>query len=236
MLLGSLDCYICGNFPTSRDAEANILLCGACHRELENLKVKKRDDLGFFKTLGLYYYEGAIKKLIRRAKIHNEYLARKILLSLFIEKETRNWGSWADLIIPAPSSIWGRSRGKIDLPAILSNRLAKICQKKMIYPPWLLYGRFTKKALRHNLDQKIQDNIFSRWGGKIWEATWKNQQKIWTKSICQNHTNLIKILLIDDVVTTGSTLQETSAHIEGVLKHIRDIKICKISLAQSPDY
>lgn len=236
MLKVPLHCCLCDHSPTLRNARGDFFFCGPCHQEIVKLTVQEKEDVGFFKTFGMYHYQGIIKNLIRKAKIGNEYRARRILLSLFLNSSAIRWGYWADFVIPAPSSIWGRSRGRVDLSAALSHELAKISRNKLVYPPWLLYGRFTKKALLHNSTSRTQSDLLSRFGAKVWHRLWSEQGVHWVNSILKNGPEILKIVLIDDVVTTGRTLHETAEYIQNLLKDVRSVTICKIALAQSPDY
>jgi len=229
-------CCICGSSPTTRKSSNRMSFCGPCHRELSELKPVQRYDLELFKTYGIFLYEGSVKSLIRRAKIQNEALARKILSFLFLESTSLNWGEWADVIMPSPSSIWGRARGRVDLAAILGKKLAECCEKKFIYPPMRLYGRFTKKALIADRSAQAEKTLLLSIATNLWTSLWQSQEQKWLVHFLEQTPDPVKIALIDDVVTTGRTMQEISDSLHEILKGQRKLIICKIALAQSPNY
>jgi predicted amidophosphoribosyltransferase len=139
-------------------------------------------------TIGLFHYQNSIRDLIRRGKIQGDLPAISLLITLFLAaRETQNLAEWCEVIVPAPSSLWGRLRGKFDIAFELSSKLATEYAKPLENPPNCLYWRFRKRSQQHHLA---------------------------SPDIARNPVNPLgrrRVLIIDDVTTTGQTLHEIAA-------------------------
>ena len=106
-----------------------------------------------------------------------------------------------DLIMPVPSSIWGRLRGKIDIPWLWGRHLAQLYGKEMrLFPRRCYFWRWKKRAKLSNKKELIPHGWFSSPGIPVLKEP-------------VNPGNL-RILVVDDVVTTGMTLWAVSQNLQ----------------------
>jgi predicted amidophosphoribosyltransferase len=89
-----------------------------------------------------------------------------------------------DLIVAAPSSFWGRLRGRVDIAAHLAAALAGKHGIPLGRAPWHCYWRMTKRAIQTQKSQNIVD----------FTSALEGQQ----------------ILIVDDVITTGYTISKVA--------------------------
>lgn len=207
-------------------------LCGECHRLFAQIIIKDPVISGFFDPIAYFSYDSLIRSWIHRAKIANEEKSRTLLVELFTNSAASLWGQWADLIIASPSSLWGRLRGRINLAGYLAYGMAMKCKKPLLQSPLRLQGRITKRAQNHAvLDQEQQKE--PPWQENIWDRLYKNTDKDWINQFKKIDPAPFRILIIDDVYTTGQTLQETSAKVESLLEN-EPLQICKLALSRTP--
>lgn len=134
----------------------------------------------------LYRYNKILRTLILDVKIHGNYRALECLKHLFISSSTsQELASRCETLVPAPSSLWSRVRGRFDLAYFLSLALAQKMGRKMENAPLQLRWEFNKRS-----------KMSSR--NKI---TWESREM----------DDAEKILIIDDVVTSGHTLHRAAS-------------------------
>jgi predicted amidophosphoribosyltransferase len=108
----------------------------------------------------------------------------------------------SDVIMPAPSSLWSRWRGSLDLASMLAQGLAQSAGLLVCPPPRALSFRWRKQALR---DHSQRRGVF------------RSRQKLYDASYFEPYrptplrSARLKVLIVDDVVTTGHTLSELAA-------------------------
>jgi len=173
-------CSICGSPFSSKEVE--IHLCGNC--------LTKKTYFAKARSLG--YYEGPLQEAIHRWK----YEGRASLASFFgewmAEGFRRHWTSEAfDIVVPVPLHRKRlRERGfnqAFLLARELSRRIGVPCEKKMLrkekptVPQVLLSGVEREKGVRGAFRVREEDQVAGR-----------------------------SILLVDDVYTTGATVNECS--------------------------
>ncbi len=164
-------------------------ICSNCLSNFTNQA--PRQKLGVY---SLYKYEKALRQTIVAAKIKNERRSLNSLLILMEEnKLSQKLASEVDLIMPAPSSLWSRARGRFDLAWFLSNSLSKKYHKPIGSPPLKLAWRLKKQAQKKRLQSSFNSSSFTK-------------QK----------SNKSSLLLIDDVVTTGFTLNRVCLELEAM--------------------
>ncbi|MEZ4743609.1 MAG: hypothetical protein R3B45_14385 [Bdellovibrionota bacterium] len=131
--------------------------------------------------------------------------------------------------MPAPSSLWGRLRGRFDIANYIAHTLSKEFKKPLITPPFNLRWRLKKRAFINKKQSKVE---YAKTQEKIIELpisinnacylkqytsciNRKNPNKGCHKTtsadilLLEDH-NLFqkrKILVIDDIITTGNNLR-----------------------------
>jgi predicted amidophosphoribosyltransferase len=155
-----------------------------CEECLNKFAPGIQDEYG----VSLFHYQTILRDLIWRGKIRGDLPAISLLASLFLAAdEATELADWCEVIIPAPSSLWGRIRGKFDIAFHMAAKLAKETAKPIENAPGSLFWRLRKRSQHHH----ESPDDFAR-----------------------NPPNLTghrRILIIDDVMTTGQTLHEIAA-------------------------
>ena len=155
-------------------------LCAACLSCIE--PAKSSFEYGH----SLFVYDGALRALLLKAKVQNDFRALQVVKWLFLR-----WAvlpselNWCTHILPIPSSFWGRIRGQWDLPWLLSFELSKQSGKPMLQAPFYLHWRLNKRALKKN--RSVTPLLFPRGDYNI------------------------RILMIDDVITSGYTINHMAS-------------------------
>jgi predicted amidophosphoribosyltransferase len=206
-------CLGCGSY-TSQESGAGFYLCLACQQKLERLRCNVVLPLDSSEPLSprvwiLYRYQAALRQLILRAKIRNSYQALNCLILLAEQNEEMIFLlEWADVIMAAPSSLWSRLRGRVDIAGFWAYRLAQQADKKHELCTAKLAYRTQKRALL----MPSQKNSSLLTGGSLFQ-----------KPVCQtpglktadNANNKRRILLIDDIYTTGFTMRSVAKKYAG---------------------
>lgn len=163
---------------------------------------------GGYRRMALFHYEGVMRRLILRVKVKGDYAALRVITHLVkTAPEVLELVSWADVIMPAPSSLWGRLRGRIDTSDAIAYSLSRRWGRKQVCSaPWQLYWRTRKRAkIKRNLrTADTQIGFLGRFFSRYWE------RRYW-RSVTGR-----KILVIDDISTTGVTLLETAEALAAV--------------------
>ena len=164
-------------------------LCNQC---LETLQQQNpRTNLGI---CSLYKYEKQLRELILAAKVKNQRRELMVLLELWQSNPVcQNLAENSEFLMPAPASLWSRLRGRIDIPWFLAKNLSLKYNKKLLSPPLRLSWRTKKRA-----QKKRKGNSFNCSG------------------FIDSKNNKPSILLIDDVVTSGYTLNKICLELEGM--------------------
>lgn len=156
-------------------------LCEECLLSLES---SYTDDANLF---SIYSYSSLIRELIIRAKVHRDLRALETIKKLVLSSQKiKRIAKGMDLIIPAPSNMMSRLKGKIDIAWVLADAIAKDVGKELHSPPRSTLWRMRKQAKKKNRDQIILQ-LPQNLSGK-------------------------KILLVDDVITSGETMQSLANH------------------------
>ena len=160
--------------------EAAPFLCTSCFARLELARPHSE-------ITSLFRYNEASRKLILLVKIEGNYRALSCLCHLFLNSaQVGELSQRNQVIVPAPSSLWSRMRGRFDLAWLLSAALARQTQCKLQRAPLHLYWQ-TKK--RSKLGEREGVEIPSRCEGKLPDTN---------------------TLIVDDVVSSGHTLRRTA--------------------------
>lgn len=109
-------------------------------------------------------------------------------------------------VMPCPSSLWGRLRGRLDLAGWLAYRLAAQYQLPLLTPPLQLRFRLQKRAQQGSRLTRQSDPP----GPSALQSS--HQQASRRNPLDKPHRDKVKpILLVDDVLTTGQTMAEVAA-------------------------
>lgn len=158
-------------------------LCEQCRKS----KINVSPQSSWFKSL--YLYNENLRLIILKAKLKRDYRAIFASTSLFFEHyQTPYYLNQYDYITPAPSSLWSRLRGNIDLAWILC---FEVSQR---YPVKVLPVKFSEMW-------KLKKQSVKKYR--------KKKQPI-EKQSSNISKSCPKLLIIDDVVTSGETLINTA--------------------------
>lgn len=177
------------------DKICKVDLCKKCEIKLNNIaKIKVDDykDKNFKKHLYLFKYEGIIKERLIKFKFNEKpYIYKAFVNFLIKNKKICRFLKSYDIIIPVPIHY----NRKITRGYNQSGLIAKDITKK-------LNIKYEDKVLLKNVNNKPQStkNKVNRKENVIGVYYIKNEYRISGK----------KILLLDDIYTTGSTVNECS--------------------------
>lgn len=177
-------CLVCSQWLVRSESR----LCGRCVAHLEELRCPLVcEDVALN---AIFFYQDPLRSLVLKAKIKDDYQALRFLVETFVSAPaTGQLAEWCDVAIPAPSSLWGRIHGRFDIAFMLTAGVAKKYGKPMAVSSARLYWRVKKRAFELRTGKIELSQIGKVSGGK-------------------------KILLIDDVVTTGFTLERVVSELE----------------------
>lgn len=161
--------------------------CLACRAELHQTGHHvKPGQVG-----GLFQYGKTLRRVIMRAKVKNDLHALNGLSALYTgHEDVLRAAAKCDVIVPAASSLWGRIRGRFDLAQAMALNLGSETGKPVVLLPWQQYMRLTKRAGKNRSLVIVAKK----------ELAVKNHPKFSGQ----------RILLIDDIITTGLTVKSTS--------------------------
>lgn len=189
------------------------LFCESCRSQLHFLEtpaflpsLKKRHFENAFSGLA---YEGLILDLIHQYKYHRQFH----LIPLFAEILSRvklDWGQY-DAFAYVPLHWWRRLRRGFNPSHFLTHALAKKKEKPILACLKRVGGRTPQTRL--NKEERLQNVRGAFWVSK------KLQKKVVGKNL----------LLIDDVLTTGATVNECAK----VLRQVGAKRIAVLTLART---
>lgn len=175
------------------------LLCFPCLDELHDLKLSGGDAI-----ISCYRYRGVIRRLVLRAKVQGDHRAVGLLSDLVLGNATVDaWARGVDFLMPSPSSLWGRARGRLDLAAILTADIGKKYGLVVKDAPNELHWRIRKRALTKRSDREPLVAATASFSGDDGGPT---------------------VGLFDDVVTTGQTLAWTRSALPAEA-HVRPLTL-----------
>ncbi len=197
-------CIKCGNLL--KDSASYDKYCLSCRN--------KRKNKFYTKIHSALLYNSTIKKLIKRFKYNNDLILKKVFVNwlLFAGKEIL---PEIDLIIPVPLHNQRLKQRKYNQAAILAKLLGKLSNKEV-----LVDGLIRK----HNIESQSKLGYSARLSNvkNVFALNKKYKEKL----------ALSSILLIDDVITTGATVNECAKvlRLEGKAKKIMVLTIARTSI------
>lgn len=184
-------CGICGKFNQD-------FLCKKCQKMLEaeaKFKIDKVDNQEYFfeNHLYIFKYEGIIRKLILNYKFNEKSFLYKTFVNFLLKNEKffKILKSY-DTIIPVPVSSKRMNERGYNQSELIANDIVKQIAECECITDCLIKNKNIIEQSKLNKEQRKQNiqNVYQL----------KNKQIIKEK----------KILLIDDIYTTGSTVNECS--------------------------
>ena len=166
--------------------------CMKCGKQLENERTEFCSDCRkkrhyFSQGKAVFVYEGGIRQSMYRFKYSN----KREYASFYAKEAAKNYGEWIkrkgiEVIIPVPMYYWKERERGYNQAAVFARKLGKLCdiptQCRMV------------KRIRNTTPQKELNEL---------------ERKANLKKAFQLVPNIVeykKILLVDDIYTTGSTI------------------------------
>lgn len=176
-------CYFCGN------TKHNSKMCPDCIEKINFLPPKKLKYIDSVCVYSAMIYEDKIKRLIRGLKYHNQkelaYFQAK-LMDDFWQKVDASKGKYT--LLPVPLYIKREKKRKYNHMSLVAKEFAK------------LRGYDVKEDLIFRIkDTKPQFNLSIKERARNMEGAFEVKKENYHDE---------KILIIDDILTTGSTLSE----------------------------
>ena len=168
-------------------------LCEKCEIKLNGIakfKIDRYKDKNFLKHLYIFKYEGIIKERLISFKFHEKIYVYKAIVNFLIknEKACRFLKSY-DIIIPVPIHYNRKITRGYNQSELIAKELATLLNIK--YENEVLFKRVNNKPQSTKNKEERKNNV-------IGVYYTKNEEHIYNK----------KILLLDDIYTTGSTVNE----------------------------
>lgn len=201
-------CGICGKLNSN-------FLCNKCQKKLESqakFKIEKNSNTNYYfeEHLYIFEYQGMIRKVILNYKFRDKsYLYQTIVNFLLKNEKFFQILQSYDTIIPVPISRKRRKERGYNQSELIAKEIAK--RVRIEYNNQCLYK--TKNIIEQSKLNK--------------EERQKNIQGVYDLYYHQKLQNR-KILLVDDIYTTGSTVNECSKR----LRQAQPKKIDVLTLAK----
>ncbi|NDE17650.1 hypothetical protein EBZ80_22260 [bacterium] len=190
---GIFACSHCGR----RDPVGWRGLCGMCVEAV----LAQRAVGPWPAVTRLFDYGGEARELIVRSKSRGGAAQLAGCVDLFLSQaRTGEAAAWCDAVAAAPASFWTRIRGRPHLATELAWAMARRHGKPVIHVVPPVFWRFRKQAMKSRVEREDR-----RWSG---DARFRVVVRRRARERKRDGTSgTRRILLIDDVLTTGGTLR-----------------------------
>ena len=174
-------CALCGKIGVHG-------VCDACEKALPRMDETLREGAGFGKCAVPLRYEGAVRAALLRLKFHGAQSVAEAFGSILAQCAAEELGGAFDLVTWAPVSDKRRRKRGYDQAQLLAEAAAKVWDTEPV------------RLLRKKRDNPPQSGLGAaeRRGNVIGVYEAVNGERV----------RNAHVLLIDDIITTGSTLAE----------------------------
>lgn len=170
-------------------------LCPKCENNLKNIakfKINTYKDKNFRKHLYIFNYEGIIKEILIKFKFNERpYIYKSFVKFLIKNKKICRFLKSYDIIIPVPIHYNRKITRGYNQSALIARDIAK--NVEIVYEDKVLFKKVDNKPQSTKNKEDRKKNV-------IGVYYIKNEHKIIGK----------KVLILDDIYTTGSTVNECS--------------------------
>ena len=181
--------------------------CPLCRESLSAMATTSRRGIcssipADIDAVSLFRYEHFLRKVVLRAKVANDQAALRSLCDLVSTHAVSiAMAREADVIVPAPSSLWGRMRGRFDLAQAVAMALSRVSGTPigMMGP-----SSYMLKAKRAGENSMATGSYLGHYLRKI---------PVFLDRYVGSPAFSGHILLVDDVLTTGFTMKTLTAQI-----------------------
>lgn len=195
-------CYRCGSpLPMEINSENKHILCGRCLKSKRHLIHLSRSA---------FIYDDFSKKLILDFKFYDHTELASLLAKMLYVAGKDIFQSGVDVIIPVPLHYSRLIKRKYNQSSLLASELSKLTG--------IAVDNFLLRKIKRTKPQ-VECTGLARLSNLKGSFAIKDASSVKGK----------RILLIDDVLTTGSTLKECAA----VLKHAGAKTVCGLTLART---
>ena len=187
-------CLIYPNVCGICDQPCKENLCKKCEINLNNIakvKIDTYQDKNFKKHLSIFKYEGIIKNRLIQFKFHEKIYVYKAFVNFVLKnKKVCNFLKNYDIIIPVPIHYHRKVTRGYNQSALLAKEIAKKVTN-MKYENHILFKKINNQPQSTKNKNERKSNVLGAYFVR-------NASKIWNQ----------KVLLVDDIYTTGSTVNE----------------------------